>query len=289
MHTRGEQSALDPVCATSKRGWSGWGKAVTPLAVGGARAWTRLPVTAQRPHPRKISVRYTSAHLRHNCTQHTQALLPSFLLFSLFSCLLSLVSCLLSLVSCLLSLVSCLLSLVSCLLSLVSCLLSLVSCLLSLVSCLLSLVSFLFSLFSFFVSFFFLPFFFVLFSFFFCFYFFFFFLFLFVDFTCLNCFGQTHFATAVRLISILFSILWKSECFRHAPLVSVLTWHWCLIGAAAHLALCASAPVFLPSLCVSTLWLSLCALCGPHDQLSRSRHGSRTKQRASIHNISSTW
>ena len=43
-----------------------------------ARAWTRLPVTAQRPHPLKISVRYTSAHLRHNCTQHTQALIHSF-------------------------------------------------------------------------------------------------------------------------------------------------------------------------------------------------------------------
>ena len=79
----------------------------------------------------------------------------------------------------------------------------------------------------------------------------------------------------------------KSECFKHALATSVLIWRKCLIGTVEHLALCASAPTFL-SLCVSTLWLSLCALSGPNDRLTRPLHGSSTKQRASIHNISST-
>ena len=50
---------------------------------------------------------------------------------------------------------------------------------------------------------------------------------------------------------------------------------------------CARFPI-IP--CVSPhCGLSLCALRGPHDRLTRSRHGSRTKQRTSIHQISSTW
>ena len=50
------------------------------------------------------------------------------------------------------------------------------------------------------------------------------------------------------------------------------------MGAVEHLALCAIAPIFLPYLCASTLWLSLCAFCRQHDRLSRSRHASRTKE-----------
>ena len=42
-----------------------------------------------------------------------------------------------------------------------------------------------------------------------------------VDFTFPNCFSQTHFASAVRHISIQFSILRKSECFKHALVNSV--------------------------------------------------------------------
>ena len=44
-----------------------------------------------------------------------------------------------------------------------------------------------------------------------------------VDFTCLNCFSETHFATAVRQISAQLSVLRKSECFKHALVISVLT------------------------------------------------------------------
>ena len=41
-------------------------------------------------------------------------------------------------------------------------------------------------------------------------------------------------------------------------------------------------PLSFRSLCVSTLWLSVRALLWTADRLKRSRHGSRTKQRASI-------
>ena len=94
-----------------------------------------------------------------------------------------------------------------------------------------------------------------------------------VDFTCLNRFSQTHFATAFRHISIRFSVSLNSECFSHALVVSVLlrTWRSAKVR-----------PFSFPSLCVSTLWLSLCALCGPHDRLTHSCHGSRTEQRAFI-------
>ena len=78
----------------------------------------------------------------------------------------------------------------------------------------------------------------------------------------------------------MLSIFWNSQCFRHAFVVSVLTRHKCLICVVAHLALCASAHAFLfPSLCVATLWLSTCALCGPHDRLSHSRHGKNKTAR----------
>ena len=83
----------------------------------------------------------------------------------------------------------------------------------------------------------------------------------FVDFTCLNCFTQTHFASAVghelvdpkrrtrsfmekgfkriavRQISIQLSILRKSECFKHALVISVfnltqvLDRYCCALGA----------------------------------------------------------
>ena len=44
----------------------------------------------------------------------------------------------------------------------------------------------------------------------------------------------------------------------------------------------------LPFSCLTTLWRSVCALSAPRDWLIRQRHGARTKQRASIHHISST-
>ena len=67
-----------------------------------------------------------------------------------------------------------------------------------------------------------------------------------------------------------------------------ITWRKCLIGTVAHLALCASAPIsfFLsrpPCGC-----MSLCAPSEPRDLLIRPLHSSRTKQRTSIHHISST-
>ena len=51
--------------------------------------------------------------------------------------------------------------------------------------------------------------------------------------------------TAVGLVSIQLSILVTSECFRHALVISALTWRKCLIGTVAHLALCASATASL--------------------------------------------
>ena len=71
-----------------------------------------------------------------------------------------------------------------------------------------------------------------------------------VDFTCLLCCNQTHFASAVGhelvdpkcqgfmwsavgLVSIQLSSLVTSECFRHALVISALTWHKCLIGTVA--------------------------------------------------------
>ena len=36
-------------------------------------------------------------------------------------------------------------------------------------------------------------------------------------------------------------------------------------------------PLSFLSLRISTLWLSLCALCGPHDRLTRSRRGPRSR------------
>ena len=68
-----------------------------------------------------------------------------------------------------------------------------------------------------------------------------------VDFTCLHCFSQTRFASAVehelvnpdvecvlswRRVSceqqlVLLSILWTSECYMHALVVSVVTWRKC--------------------------------------------------------------
>ena len=68
--------------------------------------------------------------------------------------------------------------------------------------------------------------------------------------------------TAVSHISVLLSNLWKSECHRHALEVSVFN-------------LAQVRPFSFPSLCISTLWLSLCAPCGRHDRLTRSRRGSR--------------
>ena len=95
-----------------------------------------------------------------------------------------------------------------------------------------------------------------------------------VDFTCLNCFSQTHFASAV----------WDTfhqccqVCGIHSACGQCFDRHKCLICVVAHLALCASALAFpFRSLCVS-----MCALCGPHDRLSHSRKGSRTKT-ARIH------
>ena len=132
-----------------------------------------------------------------------------------------------------------------------------------------------------------------------------------VDFTCLNCFNQTHFAsavghelvdpkrpmrsfmekgftgTAVRHTSIQLSILWKSECFKHARVVSVLTCRQCLIGTVAHLALCASAPTSFFLSC--TVVVRLCHSQHHVTDSIRPLHGSRTKQRTSIHHISSTW
>ena len=78
-HTGGEQWLGIPR-VRSREGWSGWGTVVTPLGLGVVCAWTQPPVTAQLPHPPKVSVRHKPAHLRYNHTQHTQALLPSFLL-----------------------------------------------------------------------------------------------------------------------------------------------------------------------------------------------------------------
>ena len=83
VHTGREQSARDPVCATSKRGWTGWGKAVTPLGVEVARVWTRPPVTAQRPRPLKRCAAHVSTPEAPLHPTHTDT--PSFLPFFLSS------------------------------------------------------------------------------------------------------------------------------------------------------------------------------------------------------------
>ena len=44
-----------------------------------------------------------------------------------------------------------------------------------------------------------------------------------VDFTCLNCFGRTHFASAVEHELVPLSIFWNSECFSRAFVVSILS------------------------------------------------------------------
>ena len=129
-----------------------------------------------------------------------------------------------------------------------------------------------------------------------------------VDLTRLNCFRQTRFAsaighesvdpkrrtrsfmeegfmwTAVGHISILLSILRKSECFKHALVISVFN----LMQVLGRY--CASAPTSFFLSYHTVVVCLLCALSAPRDWLIRPLFflGSRTKQRASIHHISST-
>ena len=67
-----------------------------------------------------------------------------------------------------------------------------------------------------------------------------------------------------------------------------ITWRKCLIGIVAHLALCASAPTSFFLSHPQCGGMSLCAPSAPRDLLIRPLRSSRTKQRTSIHHISST-
>ena len=106
-----------------------------------------------------------------------------------------------------------------------------------------------------------------------------------VDFTCLNCVSQTHFASAVEHAFVDPEV----ECvlsWRRVPCEQQLDTFQscCQFGGNQVLQTCTCSQLFdlaqvhpfsFPLLCISTLWLSFRALCGPHDPLTRSHRGSR--------------